>query len=308
MRRLFGIILTSGVLLAGCGSNNEPSPPSAPPQHQFPNWPDKLDDFRFRWSAEPGTDLATGNAVPLRAYLESWLIISYTGDVETAYPGYLRATPEFVQPWSAAWLQLPHPQRQIRAFLGGDDDPNELIFGNEDLHILRIEPLDTGFRAFVCDATFRVYRQSSGSTSFAPLRKKLATTAARADSSNIDVWRVEFTDRDPAGGFVVAPGTRAAAAGTATRTAKRCVRPVVRHRRAGRGVLVGRRPSRAAGAQPRRGPTERRSAGRRRRNAAAVPRSLSPRRGATLHPCHHSARLPTTRGASPARLAGVTKS
>jgi hypothetical protein len=197
MRRLLAVLLASTTFIASCGRGDQ-QPTTAPPSpQQLANWPEKLDEFRFLWSAEPGINLVNGNAVPVRAYLESWLVIYYTRDVDAAYPGYLRATPEYVQPWSDDWLRLPEPQRMIRAFLGGIDDPNERIFGNEDLHILRIEPINAGFRAFVCDATYRVYRQSTGSTSLTPLWQKSATTPDRIDESNMGVWRIEFTDRDP---------------------------------------------------------------------------------------------------------------
>jgi hypothetical protein len=206
VRTLLGIILTTSVLLAGCSSDPQQPPP--PPVPQDPKWPQKLSDFRFSWSAEPGIDLTTGIAVPLRAYLESWRVIFYTEHLDDGYPGYTRATPELVQPWSAAWLKLPQSQREIRAFLGGGD-PNERFFGNEDFHILRIEPLSTGFRAFVCDATFRVYRQPTGSTSFAPLDQQQARTPSAADTFNMSVWRIEFSDRDPrVGSALPAPPTQ----------------------------------------------------------------------------------------------------
>jgi hypothetical protein len=199
MRKLLAVIIASGMLIAGCGGDSPQQPPPSTPTPQTSNWPETLTDFRFRWSAEPGIDIATGNAVPLRAYLESWLVISYTDDVDSAYPGYLRATPEPVPVGSAAYNHLPMQQRTIRAFLGGVD-PGDRILGNEDLHILRIEPLDTGFRAFVCDATYRVYRQSSGSTSLDPLRRKSVTGPSEADSRNMVVRRIEFSDRDPRSG------------------------------------------------------------------------------------------------------------
>jgi hypothetical protein len=55
------------VLVAAC-SGNGPEPQksgSTPTEPHAENWPDALSDFHFRWSAEPGVDLAAGSAVPL---------------------------------------------------------------------------------------------------------------------------------------------------------------------------------------------------------------------------------------------------
>ncbi|MHC9294197.1 hypothetical protein ACRCUN_17170 [Mycobacterium sp. LTG2003] len=129
--------------------------------------------------------------MPLRAYLESWLIVAYTENLEYAYPGYLRATPESLNPGAAATLRLPLPQQKIREFRG-TVSPGEQVAGNEDLHILRVEPAEQGFRAFVCDATFRVYTHRPQSAAFTPLRDTAVTHSGNADAPNMAVWRIEF--------------------------------------------------------------------------------------------------------------------
>jgi hypothetical protein len=189
------------VLVAACSGNGPepPTPGSTPTEPHAENWPDALSDFRFRWSAEPGVDLAAGSAVPLRAYLESWRIVTYTNDVDGGYPGYAQATPGYLPVGSTGYNGLPQARQMIRVFLAGIDD-GERIIGNEDFHVLRTEPIDNGFRAFVCDATFHVYRQKSRSSSLTPLWKNGAVSPSRVDPQNMVVRRIEFSDRDPRAG------------------------------------------------------------------------------------------------------------
>ena len=187
------------LLLTGCRSESTPAPPPAPPTVQKPSWPEKLADMRFRWSAEPGTDLATGRAVLLRAYLESWLITLYTGDLEAGFPGFHRATPESVKRTSSDWLSTPLAQREIGGYAGKPffEDPDQRFVGNEDLNILRLEPMEAGFRAFVCDATYGLYLYGAGSTRYTPIYYDASVSTNEPDIHNMSVWRIEFTDRAP---------------------------------------------------------------------------------------------------------------
>lgn len=186
------------LFLTGC--SHEPTMPASPSKEdEAIHWPKKLNDFRFRWSAEPGIDLSSGQAVPLRAYLESWLVIAYTGgDVNNGYPGYQQATPASLPIGSVAFNALPMQQQMIRAFEGGDGDSGERIVGNQELHILSIEPTLSGFRSTVCNSTFAVYRKKSGAeTTLTPLRLAGISSPDRADPANMAVWRIEFSDHDP---------------------------------------------------------------------------------------------------------------
>jgi hypothetical protein len=194
MHVLVRVALSVVVLVAGCRSDPAPPPTTSTPSRQPSNWPEKLSDFRFRWSAEPGGDLDTGQAVALRAYLESWLIILYAG-----YPGFQQATPELLERGSPEWVKTAFAQRQIRGYRGKPSyhDPNKRMVGNENLHLLRSEPLDKGFRTFVCDATYGVYEQSADSTQFTPLNLDISTSTKKPDVHNMRVWRIEFSDHDP---------------------------------------------------------------------------------------------------------------
>jgi hypothetical protein len=126
----------------GChASENRESAPAAP---TFPNWPEALQDFRFRWSAEPGIDLLSGPAVPLRAYLESYRVAEFTLDINETYPGFQRAVP----PQPSDRLRAPYQMRDIRP----DTEPHLAFgppgrfYGNEYFHILELTPIAT------CDA------------------------------------------------------------------------------------------------------------------------------------------------------------
>ncbi len=182
-------------VLTSCGT----SPSQEGPKEDLttPNWPERMDNFRFRWTSEPGIDLTTGESVPLRAYLESWLAISYTNNQKSGYPGYDRATPAYVEPWTPEWLALPQANRMTHAFLGGPEQDQQQMYGHEDLHVLQIDPIPNGFRSFVCDATFSAYRKMPDNESFIPLKAELSSTAQKADNANMDVWRIEFSTEGP---------------------------------------------------------------------------------------------------------------
>lgn len=193
------LLLLVVTLMAATACRSDPAPPSpTAPTQQRADWPERLADFRFRWTAEPGIALDTGWAVPLRAYLESWKVIFYTEDMGAGYPGYLRATPELLEKWDAEWLNTPLAQREIRGFRGDRNfpDPSARIVGNEDLRVIRVEPMATGFRAFVCDATFGVYTQSPGTQQVSPLNLSSSQNTSTPDFHNMKVWRIEFSDKD----------------------------------------------------------------------------------------------------------------
>lgn len=193
---LLALAIALTVPIAGCGTppHQPPAPSSTQPKH---NWPPLLYDFRFRWTAEPGFDLTTGWAIPLRAYLESWLIISHTDDFDAGYPGYLRATPELLERGSTEWAHTPYAKRYIRGFKDKPTHGNvKPTVGNETLHVLRVEPIPTGFRAFVCDMTFGVYLRSPDG--YTPIAYEYARKSGRADAGNVKTWRIEFSDKTAA--------------------------------------------------------------------------------------------------------------
>src|SRR4051812_50076992 len=91
VRLLAAAVLVVG--LAGC-SGGEQSPPGP----TFANWPKALQNFRFGWDAEPGIDLVSGPAVPLRADLESYRVTQLTQDIAAPHPGVDRPGPPPLPP------------------------------------------------------------------------------------------------------------------------------------------------------------------------------------------------------------------
>lgn len=188
------LLLCSAFLISAvaCGPGADPVDPPSPKE---PVWPQQLSNFRFRWSAEPGIALDTGWAVPLRAYLESWLLTYYTADTTMAYPGFGRATPPPLPKGSLQDIETPYALRDLGGYRGKPEFQGEKIVGNEDFRVLRLEPIPNGFRAFVCDSTFEVYRHDEGSSRFMPLRVETAK-GAMVDSENMLLRRIEFTEGD----------------------------------------------------------------------------------------------------------------
>ncbi len=186
--RLWAVVLLV-VGLAGCQGGDEPPPPAP----TFPNWPQALQDFRFGWSAEAGVDLVSGPAVPLRAYLESCRIAQLTKDIGAAYPGFDRAVPALPSPKSDAPAQLGYIRPAPDAEPFGPPGP---FYGNEYFHILELAPIEGGYRAYVCDGMYNIFRQGEQSDTFV----SVVSYESGANASAVDilkVWRVEFTDTPP---------------------------------------------------------------------------------------------------------------
>jgi hypothetical protein len=204
--RIVGGVVTIVLGLTACHSEPAAQPQSSTPAAQPANWPQNLNDFRFRWSADPRFALDTGWAVPLRAYVESMQVINYTRNLDSGYPGLKRATPEPPEKFSPEWKKLPLAQRDLRDSFARLDanNPDRRIVGNEDLRVLKTEPLPSGFRAFVCDAMFGVY-EGSTDTQLIPWGFESAKQGFGVDFTNMAVWRIEFSDKDPRSGAPPVP-------------------------------------------------------------------------------------------------------
>ncbi|WP_285030106.1 hypothetical protein [Mycolicibacterium sp. lyk4-40-TYG-92] len=119
----------------------------------FQYWPPLLNDFRFRWSAEPGIDLTTGPAMVVRAYVEAYGVATFTVDASNVYPGFMRATPENLTFKQAELLQ----QTYVRPLGEGyPTTPKGAVahFGYEINHFLELVPQGAGWEAIVCTGSY----------------------------------------------------------------------------------------------------------------------------------------------------------
>lgn len=113
--------------LTACIDREDPPSERAVPTTMFPNWPPELNGFRFRWTAEPGIDLLTGPAIPVRAYLESYRVGLMTKSINNTYPGFERAIPAIPDRQDRVngyldWEKLPFQLKWIRPAI--DDSIN----------------------------------------------------------------------------------------------------------------------------------------------------------------------------------------
>jgi hypothetical protein len=123
------VIISSVVISAGCtpADNKTDAPPAG--------WPQDFRNFSIVWTGEKGIDLVTGPAVPVRAYIESFLLGELTGDEKYLYPGFTKAVseqwrPSYSSPASGAWV------------------------GTETNHLLSLERSDSDVTAIGCTYTY----------------------------------------------------------------------------------------------------------------------------------------------------------
>lgn len=183
------------LVLTGCHSTTTPEKPDTLPQPValFPNWPAALNNFRFRWSAEPGIDLAAGAAVPLRAYLESHRIGDYTQNPGDVYPGFDKAVPP--GPGSSVErLSTDYQLQYIRPFTSGDTyyrPSGGGIYGNEFFHVLELSKTVNGsYRAYVCDGYYNVFQAQGKDFTLVGGPEKINIAGS---FPFIWAWRVELT-------------------------------------------------------------------------------------------------------------------
>lgn len=188
----FGVLLLAAICATACQGDNSSEEPERP---VFAHWPQSLDGLRFRWTAEPGIDLLTGPAVPLRAYIESHRTGDFTLDPENVYPGFQQAVhpgPPNTDKFSDAPYELWYiqPFTDPRYAFG----PASNFYGNEYFHILSLEPDDDGWRAYVCDGTYGVFREGERTDAYVPVNRAV-DGGTNPDDSAMNVWRVELTDK-----------------------------------------------------------------------------------------------------------------
>ncbi|WP_231633818.1 MULTISPECIES: hypothetical protein [unclassified Mycobacterium] len=82
---------TITVSLVGCASGSHSGQSASPTSTTPAGWPPTLNDFSVVWSAEPDIAVTTWPAVAVRAYAESYLLASITGEDKFLYPGFKQA-------------------------------------------------------------------------------------------------------------------------------------------------------------------------------------------------------------------------
>lgn len=205
----------AAALLSGCA--NHETAPQLPTIEKtaFPNWPNKLNGLRFRWTAAPNLDLLTGTAIPIRAYLESYRVGFMTKTIATTYPGFQRAVPEIPTPnddtaASVKWGNLPFELQSIRPFVWNsyptrDNFGDGPFFGNEYFHILDISEISNGYRTYVCDGTYGIFHPAVDHpgkyASIADYPTGNHSDIAKIEDATLNVWRIEFSKKTPTSGM-----------------------------------------------------------------------------------------------------------
>lgn len=168
MRRceLLTLIVVASTVLAGCHvfDNRQPS---------IQRWGGLLGDLRYQWDAEPGIDILTGAAVPVRAFIESRMLAQSAGNLDYAYPGFTRAVPPD-DPDDAAWDIRPNVNHSL----------DNALVGNERYHFLSLSRSADTVTATVCRYSYSVASQLEDG--------KYQSVARRLDwqPKGIDVERV----------------------------------------------------------------------------------------------------------------------
>ena len=203
MKRSLAIV-AAAALLGGCGhsptASDEEASPTESETLQFANWPVTLNNFRFKWTADPGIDLTTGASVLIRAYLESYIVAEYTFDLNNVYPGFLRATPPNMDRYAeGALLQFigVRPLGVENTKTPQDARPH---YGYVPNHVLELRPIGDGYEALVCSAEYASYVESANRPGkFISIASvdKTAKPYRSGPASGVFVYRIEFTQHDP---------------------------------------------------------------------------------------------------------------
>ena len=127
-------------MLAGCHLFNHREP-------AIQRWSGLLGDLRYQWDAEPGIDVLTGAAVPVRAYVESTMLAQSMGNLDYVYPGFTHAVPP--DPPDAGWGLRPNVNHTL----------DTALVGNAQFHILSLTRTADVVTATVCNYDYSVAHQ-----------------------------------------------------------------------------------------------------------------------------------------------------
>jgi hypothetical protein len=139
-RKLLTFVVVASTVLAGCHLFRDR-------ESSIQRWGGLLSDLRYQWDGEPGIDIVTGAAVPVRAYIESRWLAGFMGGLDYAYPGFTRAVPP--DPPDAGWGLRPNVNHTL----------SNALIGNSKYHILSLSRSADTITAAVCDYDYSVARE-----------------------------------------------------------------------------------------------------------------------------------------------------
>jgi hypothetical protein len=172
IRKYIALILLNPIVFAGCArqQGNDDS---------VQRWTGALADVRVQWDAQPGIDLVTGVAVPVRAYLESRLLAQYVGKLDQTYPGFERAVPPD-EPNDSPNLSARERQPPLEYPLATP------LFGNITYDIQAVERSGRDVTVTVCNFNYAVAKEHDGKfVSF--------VTGGPIESRGVNTFRVLLT-------------------------------------------------------------------------------------------------------------------
>jgi hypothetical protein len=146
--KCIALILLASSLVAGCTRPHDID-------QQVQRWSGVLADVRVQWDAEPGIDLVTGVAVPVRAYLESVLLAQYVGKNDQTYPGFARAVPPN-EPQDSPNISARDRQPPLEYPLRFP------LFGNITYHIQAVARSGRDVTVTVCNFNYAVAKEHDG--------------------------------------------------------------------------------------------------------------------------------------------------
>jgi hypothetical protein len=127
-------------------------------QSEDPHWSGPVGGVRVQWTSQPGVDLSTGVAVPVRAYLESYHLVQFTGELERAYPGFTDAVPPNEPAEksddNSTWARRPSEDVAVGSKLIGD-----LKF-----HVESIDDSGNSVRVTACTYNYALGKEQSDGT------------------------------------------------------------------------------------------------------------------------------------------------
>lgn len=139
-RKVLPLIAVASVVLAGCHLFVDRQP-------SIQRWGGLLSDLRYQWDAQPGIDVLTGAAVPVRAFVESRMLAQSAGNLDYAYPGFTRAVPPDAP--DGGWGLRPNVDHSL----------SNALVGNARYHILSLNRSANTVSATVCNYGYSVARQ-----------------------------------------------------------------------------------------------------------------------------------------------------